>query len=71
MWSVVKYINGVEVEDYGVIEAANIRQLVGKLKKRFGVDNLMYEKMDHFKSPVYHVFADRDSDTWLEVSKYN
>ena len=71
MWTVVKYQNGEEVEDYGVMQARNIIQLVKMLEKKFGVTGLKYEKMEHFKAPTYQVFHGTNYETWLEVSKYN
>lgn len=71
MWTVVKYDNGVEVEDYGVMKAANIRQLVKQIEKMLGITGLKYEKMEHFKAPTYQVFHGTNTEIWLECSKYN
>ena len=71
MWNIVKYVNGEEVEDYGVIQAASIRQLVKIIENRFGLKGLKYEKWDQMKSPVYNIYLDKNDATWFVASKYN
>ena len=71
MWNIVKYVNGEEVEDYGVIQAASIRQLIKKIEQRFGTSNLKYEKWDHMKYPTYTIYVDSNETTFLVASKYN
>ena len=71
MWNVVKMENGVEVEDYGNIAASNIRELVNKLKRRFGVNTFTYEKWEHMKSPTYNIYEPGNDRTWLVASKWN
>ena len=71
MWNVVKYDNGVEVEDYGVIQATNIRQLVKKLEEMFKVTGLKYEKDMHTKSPTYYIYHPTNNTIDLVASKWN
>ena len=71
MWEVMLTMNGGPLSDYGVVKAANIKQLIKLLSAQLGISDLTYPKDYSVKATTYEVCSGSRPNFFMVVTKYN
>ena len=71
MWEVLVNWGESETQEYGVIQASNIRQLNNILSKQLIMNDLVYDKDDSVKATTYLITSKKHENFYMMATKYN